>query len=166
MRVDPDEMFGPNGPHWRRWRSATTHDGFKVLLLTRCREAARRRRIPGLNHLLRMATRVLYGIDIGNEVEFGPGVHFSHSMGTVIGGPSTIGARVQFMGNNTVGTAKANGCPIIEADVVLGCGSRILGPVRVGRGAVIGANAVVLHDVPSGATAVGVPALSRPVPID
>jgi serine O-acetyltransferase len=62
------------------------------------------------------------------------------------------------MGNNTIGTAKDNGCPIIEDDVTVGCGARVLGPIRVGRGATIGANAVVLHDVPPGATVVGAPA--------
>ena len=57
-----------------------------------------------------------------------------------------------------VGTAKDNGCPVIEEDVVIGCGARILGPVRIGRGAFIGANAVVLSDVPPGAIATGIPA--------
>lgn len=62
------------------------------------------------------------------------------------------------MGNNTIGTAKDNGCPVIEEDVVIGCGARVLGPIRIGRGAVIGANAVVLTDVPAGAIATGIPA--------
>ena len=64
--------------------------------------------------------------------------------------------------HNTVGTAKDNGYPIIESDVVVGCGARILGPVRVGARAVIGANAVVVHDVPPGAVATGIPAVCRP----
>jgi serine O-acetyltransferase len=149
---DPDES------RRRRWRRVTTHDGFKVLALTRVRESARRHRVPAANHLLRMVTRVLYGIDIGNEVHFGVGVRFTHTVGSVIGGPARIGDRVQLMGGNTVGTAKDNGCPIIGDDVVLGCGSRILGPIVVGAGALVGANAVVLGDVPDGATAVGIPA--------
>jgi serine O-acetyltransferase len=62
------------------------------------------------------------------------------------------------MGNNTVGTAKDNGCPVIEDDVVVGCGARILGPIRIGKGAFIGANAVVLSDVPAGAVVSGIPA--------
>lgn len=165
LRADVESLRGaesyppaPPGSDQGRWRSVTKHDGFKVLALTRLREAARTRGVPGLNHVLRTITRVIYGIDIGNDVEFGEGVRFTHTVGSVIGGPSKVGARVEFMGNNTVGTAKNNGCPIIEDDVIIGCGARILGPIRVGRGAVIGANAVVVRDVPAGATAVGVPA--------
>ena len=47
--------------------------------------------------------------------------------------------------------------PVIEDDVQIGAGAKVLGPIRVGRGAVIGANAVVLHDVPPGAVVVGIP---------
>jgi serine O-acetyltransferase len=65
---------------------------------------------------------------------------------------------VKFMGNNTIGTAKDNGCPVIEDDVVIGCGARVLGPIRIGRGAFIGANSVVLNDVPPGAVVSGIPA--------
>lgn len=137
---------------------ALSQDGYKVLLTTRLRESARRWHVPGANHALRLATTVLYGIEIGNEIELGEGVNFAHTLGTVIGGTSKVGARVKFMGNNTVGTAKDNGCPVIEDDVVVGCGARILGPIRIGKGAFIGANAVVLADVPAGAVASGIPA--------
>ena len=81
-----------------------------------------------------------------------------HPVGIVVGGAARVGARVRFMGSNTVGTARGDGHPTIGDDVVLGCGARVLGPVRVGARAVIGANAVVLSDVPEDAVAVGVPA--------
>jgi serine O-acetyltransferase len=139
-------------------KAAATQDGYKVLLMSRIREAARRWHIPGVNHTLRLVTTVLYSIEIGNDIELGEGINFTHTLGTVIGGTSKVGARVKFMGNNTIGTAKDNGCPIIEDDVVIGCGARVLGPIRIGRGAFIGANAVVLTDVPPGAIATGIPA--------
>lgn len=139
-------------------KAALSQDGYKVLLMSRVRETARRWHIPGVNHALRLVTTVLYSIEIGNDIELGEGINFTHTLGTVIGGTSKVGARVKFMGNNTIGTAKDNGCPVIEEDVVIGCGARILGPVRIGRGAFIGANAVVLTDVPAGATASGIPA--------
>jgi serine O-acetyltransferase len=139
-------------------RAALTQDGYKVLAMSRVREAARRWRVPGVNHALRLVTTVLYSIEIGNDIELGDGVNFTHTLGTVIGGTSKVGARVKFMGNNTIGTAKDNGCPVIEDDVVIGCGARVLGPIRVGRGAFIGANSVVLVDVPPGAVASGIPA--------
>ena len=139
-------------------RAALTQDGYKVLAMSRIREAARRWHVPGVNHALRLATTVLYSIEIGNDIELGEGINFTHTLGTVIGGTSKVGARVKFMGNNTIGTAKDNGCPVIEDDVVIGCGARIHGPVRIGRGAFIGANAVVVTDVPAGAVASGIPA--------
>jgi serine O-acetyltransferase len=148
----------PTPPVNEAVRVALSQDGYKVLLTTRLRESARRWRVPGANHALRLVTTVLYGIEIGNEIELGDGVNFAHTLGTVIGGTSKVGKRVKFMGNNTVGTNKDNGCPVIEDDVVVGCGARILGPIRIGKGAFIGANAVVLTDVPAGAVATGIPA--------
>jgi serine O-acetyltransferase len=136
-------------------------DSFAVLAMTRIREKARKYHIIGLNRVLRLTQTALYAIEIGKDVEMGKGVYFVHTVGTVVGGTARIGDRVRFMGNNTVGTAKDNGCPIIEDDVVVGCGARILGPVRVGARATIGANAVVLNDVPPDTIVVGSPA--RPV---
>jgi serine O-acetyltransferase len=152
----PSDM--PTPPAKEAVKVALSQDGYKVLLTTRLRESARKWHVPGVNHALRLATTVLYGIEIGNEIELGEGVNFAHTLGTVIGGTSKVGARVKFMGNNTVGTAKDNGCPVIEDDVVVGCGARILGPIRIGKGAFIGANAVVLSDVPAGAVVSGIPA--------
>jgi len=139
-------------------KAALSQDGYKVLLMSRVRESARKWHVPGVNHALRLATTVLFSIEIGNDIELGEGINFTHTLGTVIGGTSKVGARVKFMGNNTIGTAKDNGCPVIEDDVVIGCGARVLGPIRIGRGAFIGANAVVLTDVPAGAIATGIPA--------
>lgn len=139
-------------------KAALSQDGYKVLFLSRVRETARKWHVPGVNHALRLVTTAVYGIEIGNTVELGEGVNFAHTLGTVIGGTSKVGNRVKFMGNNTIGTAKDNGCPIIEDDVTVGCGARVLGPIRIGKGAFIGANAVVLTDVPPGAVASGIPA--------
>jgi serine O-acetyltransferase len=124
----------------------------------RLREAARKWHVPGANHALRLASTVLFGIEINKDVELGPGVNFAHTLGIIIGGNSKIGARVKFLGNNTVGTVKDNGYPVIEDDVVIGCGARILGPVRIGARSIIGANAVVLTDVPPDSVASGIPA--------
>lgn len=142
-------------------KTIVTSDSYVVLALTRLRQAAHRRRIPGVGHLLRLVQTSFYGVEIGKDVELGPGVSLVHTLGTVIGGNSRMGKRVRFMGNNTVGTAKDDGYPVIEDDVIVGCGARILGPVRVGAGARIGANAVVLSDVPPNSVAVGIPAVVR-----
>ncbi len=154
--MSPDRGTPP-GPK-EAAKAALSQDGYKVLFLSRIRESARRWHVPGVNHALRLVTTAVYGIEIGNTVELGEGINFAHTLGTVIGGTSKVGNRVKFMGNNTIGTAKDNGCPIIEDDVVVGCGARVLGPIRIGKGAFIGANAVVLTDVPPGAVASGIPA--------
>lgn len=137
-----------------RARDSIASDSFAVLALFRARQIRRRWRIPGASHALRLATTMVYAIEIDNEVTLGDGVSFVHTLGTVIGGSTRVG----FMGNNTVGTAKENGYPVLEDDVVVGAGACILGPVRVGARAVIGANAVVVHDVLAGAVVAGVPA--------
>jgi serine O-acetyltransferase len=133
-------------------------DAFRVLLLERVRQRLRRWRVPLVPHLLRVAQTALFGIEIGKDVTLGPGVWFVHSLGIVVGGDARVGARVRFFGNNTVGTVADDGYPVIEDDAWIGAGARILGPIRVGAGARVGANAVVLQDVPPGWTAVGVPA--------
>jgi serine O-acetyltransferase len=130
--------------------------------LSRFRSLSRALHIPGVNHMLRVVQTAIHGIEIGNAVTLGSGVYFVHPHGIVIGGDSRIGDRVRFYGNNTVGTAKDNGYPTIEDDVTIGAGARILGPVTIGARSVIGANAVVLADVPPDSVATGVPAKVRP----
>lgn len=144
-------------------RVALRSDSFHITALTRVRESARRRTIPAVNHLLRRVQTVIYGVEIGSEVKLGRGVWFVHPVGVVIGGDARIGDRVRFMGSNTIGEAKGDGrYPTIGSDVIVGCGARVLGDVRVGARAVIGANAVVLHDVPADTTVVGAPARAVP----
>lgn len=133
-------------------------DAWLILVLFRVREWVLRHRIPVLNRVLRQWQMMFAGVELGNDIVLGHGVYFIHSLGTVVGGNAVLGDRVRLMGNNTIGAARNNGSPTIGNDVEIGCGARILGPVRIGNGAVIGANAVVLHDVPEGATAVGIPA--------
>jgi serine O-acetyltransferase len=139
-------------------RVALTQDSYWIVVLWRMRCGARRWHIPLVNHLLRRVQSVVFGIELGNGITLGRGVYFVHPIGIVVGGSARVGDRVRLMGSNTVGTAKDNGYPVIGDEVVLGAGARVLGPVRVGNRAVIGANAVVLTDIPQDSVAVGVPA--------
>lgn len=138
------------------------YDGSQILALARLREAAARWRIPLVGGILRRVQVGVFGTEIAAKARLGAGVLFLHPVGIVIGGDSQIGDRVTFLGSNTIGSNKSSGFPRIGNDVVIGAGARILGEISIGDGASIGANAVVLRDVPAGASAVGVPAVVRP----
>jgi serine O-acetyltransferase len=141
--------------------STMSHDGCVVLTLSRLAEAARRHRVPLLGGVMRRLQTTLFGIEISRDARLGEGVVFLHTVGVVIGGDSRIGDRVMFLGSITIGSVNSGGYPRIGDDVIIGAGARILGPVTIGNGASIGANAVVLCDVPAGAVAVGIPAVVR-----
>lgn len=149
------------------------YDGTLLLALSRLRAAVDRQRIPVVNGMLRRLQVGLFGADIARDVELGEGVRFSHTVGIVIGG-ARIGDRVQFLGGNTIGLRSIgprlaltaitrDDFPQIGNDVIIGAGARIFGPIRVGDGAMIGANAVVVSDVPARMLAMGNPARLLPL---
>ena len=161
LREDARQLavaMGPQAHGGHPVRAALAQDSFAILALWRLRCLARRWRVPAANHLLRLVQSVVFGIELGNGITLGHGVFFVHPIGIVVGGDASVGDRVRFMGSNTVGTARDDGCPVIEDDVTLGAGARVLGRVRVGARTVIGANAVVLADLPADSVAVGIPA--------
>ena len=116
--------------------------------------------MPLLPRLLSIFNRVAFATQLPAGVQIGRGVHLSYlGLGTVIHERAVIGNHVE-IGPGVVigGRSKIYEVPVIEDHVQIGVGAKVLGPVRVGRGAVIGANAVVMHDVPPGAVVVGIPA--------
>lgn len=113
------------------------------------------RKVARLQHLV---LSVLTGSDIDVGVRFGRNLRLPHPTGVVIHRDVVIGDDCMVMQQVTLGQLAAGGVPVIGSRVYFGSGAKVLGPVQIGDGARIGANAVVLHDVPAGATAVGVPA--------
>lgn len=104
--------------------------------------------------------------DIPLTTRIGGGLMLPHPNGVVIHPGVTIGPNGIIFQQVTLGSnAPKPGVPVIGEHVDIGPGARLLGPVTVGDHAVIGANAVVLQDVPPGATAVGVPARILPARI-
>lgn len=101
---------------------------------------------------------VLGACDISRDARIDPSTRFPHLTGIVIHRDSVVKPGCLIMQQVTLGQTADGGVPIVEEGAYLGAGARVLGPVRIGSGARIGANAVVLQDVPPGATAVGVPA--------
>ncbi|MCV2357161.1 serine acetyltransferase [Paucibacter sp. B2R-40] len=122
-------------------------------------------RIPVLPRLLYALNRMLFAIALPPSVQLGQGVLFGYSgLGIVVHARTVIGDRVKISQNVTIGGRSGFfEVPILEDDVEIGAGACVLGPVRIGRGAKIGANAVVLTDVPAGAIAVGVPSKLLPI---
>ena len=105
-----------------------------------------------------------YGIELPYSARVGRQVVIEHQGGIVIHGNTRIGDRCIIRQNCTLGLKRLDAlddAPILGSDVHLGAGAVVLGRVRLGDGAVIGANAVVTCDVPAGAMALGVPARIR-----
>lgn len=108
--------------------------------------------------LISQIARFFTGIEIHPGATIGRGLFIDHGMGVVIGETSIIGDNVLLYHGVTLGgTGKDTGKrhPTIEDNVVIGAGAKVLGPITIGEGAKIGANSVVVKDVPKGATAVG-----------
>jgi serine O-acetyltransferase len=105
--------------------------------------------------------RWLTGIEIHPGAELGRRLLIDHGMGVVIGETAVVGDNVTLYQQVTLGGVSLHPGkrhPTVEDDVVIGAGAAVLGPITIGKGARVGSNAVVLKDVPAGATVVGIPA--------
>ena len=134
-----------------------------VLTLHRIAHGLYRARVPLLPRLLYVVNRVLFAVVLPPSVRLGRDVLLGYQgLGVVIHADAVLGDRVVVSPGVTIGgTGTRPGVPVISDDVLIGTGAKLLGPIHIGRGARIGANAVVLCDVPAGAVATGVPARIR-----
>lgn len=119
-----------------------------------------RRRVPLLPTLLKALNRIVFAVVLPPSATLGRGVLLSyHGLGTVIHRHAVIGERAVIGTGVTIGgRAGSATVPVIGEGAMIGSGAKVLGPVRVGRFASIGANSVVLTDIPDFAVAVGIPA--------
>ena len=101
---------------------------------------------------------VMGAAEIPLNSQIGGGLRINHPNGIVIHPDSYIGPNCIIFQQVTIGEGPTPGLPTIGADVLIGAGAKVLGGVTIGDHARVGANAVVLTDVPAGATAVGIPA--------
>jgi serine O-acetyltransferase len=137
-----------------------TWPGVHALLAHRIAHAMYRAGVPLLPRLLASVARTITGIEIHPAAKIGDGFFIDHGMGVVIGETAEIGDNVTlYQGVTLGGTGFATGKrhPTIEDNVTIGSGAKLLGPITVGHGSKIGANSVVIHDVPPNSTVVGVP---------
>lgn len=120
-----------------------------------------KKRLPFIARIISQLARFFTGIEIHPGAKIGKGFFIDHGMGVVIGETTEVGDNVTlFQGVTLGGTGKDTGKrhPTVGDNVVVGSGAKVLGPIKIGNNAKIGANAVVLKEVPENATAVGIPA--------
>ncbi len=143
------------------WEVLTCYPGFHALLMHRLAHWLWHHGLRWLARLTSHFTRFLTGIEIHPGATIGRRVFIDHGMGVVIGETAVIGDDCTLYHGVTLGGTswnKGKRHPTLEKGVVIGAGAKVLGPITVGAGAKIGSNAVVVREVPAGATAVGIPA--------
>ncbi len=141
--------------------------GIHALLAHRVAHALHDAGLPVLPRSIAMVARTVTGIEIHPAAVIGEGLFIDHGSGVVVGETAEIGHDVTlYQGVTLGGTGFASGKrhPTVEDNVTIGSGAKLLGPIRVGHGAKIGANSVVINDVPPNSTVVGNP--GHPVRID
>jgi serine O-acetyltransferase len=134
--------------------------GVQALLAHRVAHALWDAEVPLVPRTIAYTTRAITGIEIHPAARIGSDFFIDHGSGVVIGETAEIGDRVTlYQGVTLGGTGFARGKrhPTLDDDVTVGSGAKLLGPVTVGRNAKVGANTVVIEDVPAQTTVVGNP---------
>jgi serine O-acetyltransferase len=139
-------------------------DAFAAQALYRVKASLQARGVPVLPRIAHRLAMLISQVAIGDYTVIAPGIYIVHGQ-CVIDGITEVGSGVVVSPQVTVGLRAGDfQGPVIESNVNIGAGAKVIGPIRVADGAKIGANAVVVHDVPPGATVVGSPA--RPVEVE
>ena len=143
------------------WEVVTCYPGFHALLVHRLAHWLWSERLRWIARFVSHLGRWLTGIEIHPGAQIGRRFFIDHGMGVVIGETAEIGDDCTLYHGVTLGGtswSKGKRHPTLGNGVVLGAGAKILGPITIGDRARVGSNAVVVKDVPPGATAIGIPA--------
>jgi serine O-acetyltransferase len=133
-------------------------DGTLAMVLYRLMQGSRESHLGGLEMVFNKLNSTLGNCVIGRGAEFGPGFVLFHSNCVVINGKARGGSKIFLHHEVTIGDNEAGECGVLGSNIHIGAGAKIIGPVSIGDGARIGANAVVVHDVAPDTTVVGIPA--------
>jgi len=133
------------------------HMGLRAMFWFRLGSWLHRKHVPLARWLTAWIIFHRYGLEIATGAEIGGGMYIPHPVGSAIYA-RRIGKNCSVVANVTIGMRNRWEFPLIGDDVYIGAGARVLGGIAVGDGARIGANAVVIHDVPANTTVVGIPA--------
>ncbi len=137
------------------------YPGFHALLFHRISHFFNNLKLKFIARLISQFARFLTGIEIHPAAKIGKRLFIDHGMGIVIGETTTIGNNCTIYHGVTLGGTgkdKYKRHPDLGNNVIVGCGAKILGPIKIGNNVKVGANAVVLKDVPDNSTVVGIPA--------
>jgi serine O-acetyltransferase len=143
-----------------RWEILLTYGGVQALLAHRVAHALYESGVPLAPRAIAYASRMATGVEIHPAARIGDALFIDHGTGVVIGETAEIGNDVTlYQGVTLGGTGFARGKrhPTIGDNVVVGSGAKLLGPIEVGNCAKVGANSVVIDDVPPNSTVVGNP---------
>jgi serine O-acetyltransferase len=155
LRAKAEWCYESHG--WKAVLKVLLTDGTPAMIWYRLMQWARRWRLVPFELLFNRLNTMFCGCIIGRGAEFGPGFVLIHSLGVVINGTVRGGTGVKIEHQVTIGAEKRQS-PVLGDGVFIGAGAKIIGPVTVGEGARVGANAVVVADVPRFSTVVGIPA--------
>ncbi len=164
-------MFENIREDWQTYQRDIKRQGFWVMLVYRFGQwrytiKTRWIRLPFsfLYKVLFVFIQIITGVELPCETKIGRRFTIEHFGDIIVSGDATFGDDIIIRNGVTVGLRHTSirGSPTIGNRVDIGAGAKILGPIRVGDDVAIGANAVVIHDVPSNSIAVGVPARILP----
>ncbi|MGH6623696.1 MAG: serine O-acetyltransferase [Burkholderiaceae bacterium] len=162
LRDDIDCILERDPAARSRWEVITCYPGLHALLMHRFAHACWRSGFLWLGRFVSNISRFLTGIEIHPGATIGRHVFIDHGLGIVIGETAVVGeGSTIYQGVTLGGTSLTRGSkrhPTLGRNVIVGAGAKIVGGFTVGDGARIGSNAVVVKEVPAGATAVGNPA--------
>lgn len=160
LREDINCVFDRDPAARTRFEVITTYPGLHAVLAHRGSHWLALNGMPWLGRILSNIARWFTGIEIHPGAKIGRRFFIDHGMGVVIGETAEIGDDCTLYHGVTLGGtswSKGKRHPTLGNDVVIGAGAKVLGPITIGDDVRIGSNAVVVKDVPGGATVVGVP---------
>lgn len=161
LREDVKVVFQRDPAARNSWEVVFCYPGVHALWAHRIAHGLWRRGLVFLPRLLSHTARLLTGIEIHPGARLGRRLFIDHGAGVVVGETTEVGNDCVIYQGVTLGGVsleKGKRHPTIEDHVVVGAGAKLLGPIVIGRGARVGANSVVVRDVPAGTTVVGIPA--------
>jgi serine O-acetyltransferase len=164
-------MFANLKDDWRTYERDLSRRGLWCMVVYRfgnwrytIKSGLIRKPFSMLYKLLKVVSEVITGIELPCETKVGRGLIIEHGFDVVVSGDAVLGEDCVLRNGVTIGlkTTGVRGSPVLGNRVDIGSGAKLLGPITIGDDVVIGANAVVLTDVPANHIAFGVPARIQP----